>query len=104
MLNRQIRQVTVQERGEERDDYNRRESYTDSFSIDAAIMLYSQQNTDDVRYKEATHMALTAYKGLDDSMRLVDGGTCYDILLVNNAGRMAQVLLKEVLGFGGGVR
>ena len=49
-------------------------------------------------------MALTAYKGLDDSMRLVDGGTCYDILLVNNAGRMAQVLLKEVLGFGGGVR
>ena len=100
MLNRQMKRVTVQERSDERDEYGYQQDYTDSFDINAAIMLYSQQNTNDVRYKDATHVAITHYMGLNDSMRLKCGDKTYKVILSNNEGRMAQIMLKEVLDGG----
>lgn len=60
------------------------------------IQLISQTfNEQDIRYKDATHIALTTDKTLEVDMRIEANGKEYTIKLVNNAGRLSQLILKE---------
>lgn len=97
MYNRQKHTISVLERSDTRDDYGyKSENFAVSRKIEAAVTLYSQNNTEDIRYKDATHLCLTEDKSLTDEMRIEDGGRVYDILLVNNESRLSQLFLKEV--------
>lgn len=96
MYNRQKKKVMVQTNTGQRDQYGYKKDFADARTANVAIMLYEQKNVSDVRYKEVTHTGLTSDKTMDDSMRLRDGDKIYNILLVNNAGRLAQLMLKEV--------
>lgn len=99
MFNRQKTKVSVMSNSDKRDNYGyKSEEYSDIKTIEAAVMIYSQSNTDDIRYKDATHICLTYDKTLTDKMRLKTENAVYDIMLVNNEGRLSQIYLKEVIG------
>ena len=99
MFNRQKIKVNVMAASDKRDSYGyKSEEYTVIKTIEAAVMLYSQSNTEDIRYKDATHICLTYDKTLTDKMRLETENAVYDVMLVNNEGRLSQIYLKEVLG------
>lgn len=82
------------------DEYNTlsEATYTRLRDIEVKFCIFSQQNTDDIRYKDVTHIALTRDTGkIADNMRLKIDGTDYDILLVYPYGHMTQLFLKEVV-------
>ena len=98
MINRQKTNVNVYKKTEEKDEYGYKSDDLKYIkTIDMALMLYTQNNTDDIRYKEATHIALTSDKTLDESMWIVCKEKKYKILLVNNFGRLAHLILKELI-------
>lgn len=97
MYNRQKTKIEVLQASSERDAYGyKSDEYIPIRTSEAAIMLYAQNNTTDVRYKDVTHTALTSDKNLTDSMRISDKNNTYDIVLVNNTGKLTQLFLKEV--------
>ena len=97
MINRQMRSVTVLKNTQKRDEYGYKTNGFESLKcVDAAIMLYQQNNTSDVRYSDVTHICLCRDKDLTDDMRIKDGDILYDIVLVNNGSRLSQLFLKEV--------
>lgn len=67
-------------------------------TIEASVFLQTQTVISaDIRYKDATHIGLTNDKTLSIGDKIISmEGTEYRILLVNNAGRMAQLTLKGV--------
>lgn len=73
--------------------------WTDSNTL--YISLYETNDmlvTQSVHYHESTHVGLTFYKGIKDSInRLVDeDGVVYDVTRANSRGRLSSLLLKEV--------
>ena len=82
------------------DEYNTlsEATYTELRRIEIKFCMYNQQSTDDVRYKDVTHIALTRDKSkITDDMRLEVDGTDYDILLIYPYNRMTQLFLKAVV-------
>lgn len=65
---------------------------TAEFSIQLITQRY---NESDIRFKDATHIALTFDKSLKEDMQIEVDGNTYTIKLVNNAGRMAQLTLRK---------
>lgn len=59
------------------------------------ITLYNQNNTQDARYKDVTHVGYTDRK-LTDSMSVVQGGRTYKVMLSNPYARKCVVFLREV--------
>lgn len=78
------------------DEYGTRAEYIKSGSCEMHILLYSQNNTQDARYKEATHVGYTDKKDIADNMRIGQNGKLYDVLLVNPYARRCVVFLREV--------
>lgn len=78
------------------DEYGTRTEYVKSGTCDMQIILYSQNNTQDARYKDATHIGYTDKKDIADNMQIEQGGKRYDVLLVNPYGRRCVVFLREV--------
>lgn len=97
MINRQMRSVSILRKSQKRDEYGYKSGICEELRrTDAAIMLYQQKNTSDVRYSDVTHICLCRDKDLTDEMRIKDDEKLYDIILVNNGSRLSQLFLKEV--------
>lgn len=66
--------------------------------IDVKLYAYNQQNTNDIRYIDVTHIAITRDKGdISDNMILEVNGKNFDILLIYRYTHGTQLLLKEAL-------
>lgn len=91
--------VIVNQRGTGVDKYR---APVTSFSfvktIEMNIQLLTQRIADDsIAYQDATHIGLTFDKSLTDDMQIETPHGSYNIKLINNNGRMAQVILKKVI-------
>lgn len=69
-------------------------------NIEVTISFLTFNNvSNDIRFKEVTHIGLTHYKKLDnvEKYKLVNEDKEYIVTHVNNDTRMAQLYLKEVV-------
>lgn len=91
--------VNVNQRSAGVDKYNApATSFSFVKTIEMNIQLLTQRIADDtIAYKDATHIGLTFDKSLTDKMQIETPLGKYDIKLINNYGRMAQVVLKKVI-------
>lgn len=99
MIQANLKPYKVYRRNEGVDAYGQpSDSFTLLKTVEVSVFLQTQTvNNTDVRYKDATHIGLTNDKTLSIGDKIIGmEGTEYRILLVNNAGRMAQLTLKEV--------
>lgn len=99
MINRQMSVVELLQCAEGYDEYGTKSAneYSRLRDIKAAVVLYEQKNTNDARFKEATHIAYTRDKEISDDMRIKADNALYDVMLVNPYGRMTVVYLREVV-------
>lgn len=78
------------------DTYGTRSEYAETGSCQMYITLYSQNNTNDARYKDVTHVGYTSYMDLSDDMQLEQDDVKYDVLLVNSYAKKNVVFLRVV--------
>lgn len=101
MINGRMRTYTVNKPTNEIDEYGQKSlSFGQVDLIQASITTISQKvNEKDIRYVDSTHMALTLCKTIESGMRLtcINGLSTYEVKYVNNDGRMAQLILTEVI-------
>ena len=84
--------------GLEKDEYNQRkmgETYIKE--IDIFFVSLNQNNTDDVRYKEATFFGLTPEKDVNSEYAIEIEEKKYKVLLNLQSRRLNQLWLKEML-------
>lgn len=77
------------------DNYGTRTNYTQTGSCMMYITIYSQNNTQDARYKDVTHVGYTS-AAMTDGMRVEQNGKMYDVRLVNDYAKRTVVFLKVV--------
>lgn len=83
---------------EAKDNYNRRSIGTEYVKdISLFFKLLSQNNTEDARYRDATHFGLTPEKNISTLNSVEFNGTKYKVLLASPTKRINQLWLKEML-------
>lgn len=95
-LNRTMEPAEIYTLSDETDEYGARNNYELTGECDIFITLYSQNNTQDARYKDVTHVGI-ANTPLADSMQIVQNGRTYKVLLANNSARRNIAFLREVV-------
>lgn len=62
--------------------------------VELAFGLYQHTKTDDVRYQNITHYALTKDRTITDKCYLVIDGKKYKVMFVNDKGRLVHLLCQ----------
>ena len=97
MINNEMVSVVVKEFVTGTDSYGQtRQGTAAERNVDMMLKLYNRSNTSDVRYVDVEMIGLTSDKTITDKNVIVAAAQTYSVLFVNNAGRLAQVFLKEV--------
>ena len=98
MIRGNMNPFNVEIRGSEVDSYGQPStSFTFWKTVDISVNVKTQSvNSADIRYVDSTHLGLTFDKTLKEGMRITTDDKKYLINLVNNDGRMAQLILQEV--------
>ena len=101
MINNEMISVVVKEFVTGTDSYGQtRQGTAAERNVDMMLKLYSHfnnhSNTSDVRYVDVEMIGLTSDKTITDKNVIVAAAHTYNVLFVNNAGRLAQIFLKEV--------
>ena len=97
MINNEMVSVVVKEFVTGTDSYGQtRQGTAAERNVDMMLKLYNHSNTSDVRYVDVEMIGLTSDKSITDKNVIVAAAHTYNVLFVNNAGRLAQVFLKEV--------
>lgn len=97
MINNEMVSVVVKEFVTGTDSYGQtRQGTAAERNVDMMLKLYSHYNTSDVRYADVKMIGLTSDKTITDKNVIVAAAQTYSVLFVNNAGRLAQIFLKEV--------
>lgn len=97
MINNEMISVVVKEYVTGTDSYGQtRQGTAAERNVDMMLKLYNHSNTSDVRYVDVEMIGLTSDKTITDKNVIIAAAQTYSVLFVNNAGRLAQVFLKEV--------
>lgn len=97
MINNEMVSVVVKEFVTGTDSYGQtRQGTAAERNVDMMLKLYNHSNTSDVRYVNVEMVGLTSDKTITDKNVIVAAAQTYSVLFVNNAGRLAQIFLKEV--------
>lgn len=97
MINNEMVSVVVKEFVTGTDSYGQtRQGTAAERNVDMMLKLYNHSNTSDVRYVNVEMIGLTSDKTITDKNVIVAAAQTYSVLFVNNAGRLAQIFLKEV--------
>ena len=97
MINNEMVSVVVKEFVTGTDSYGQtRQGAAAERNVDMMLKLYNHSNTSDVRYVNVEMIGLTSDKTITDKNVIVAAAHTYSVLFVNNAGRLAQIFLKEV--------
>lgn len=97
MINNEMVSVVVKEFVTGTDSYGQtRQGTAAERNVDMMLKLYNHYNTSDVRYVDVEMIGLTSDKTITDKNVIIAAAQTYSVLFVNNAGRLAQVFLKEV--------
>ena len=97
MINNEMISVVVKEYVTGTDSYGQtRQGTAAERNVDMMLKLYNHSNTSDVRYADVEMIGLTSDKTITDKNVIIAAAQTYSVLFVNNAGRLAQVFLKEV--------
>ena len=97
MINNEMVSVVVKEFVTGTDSYGQtRQGAAAERNVDMMLKLYNHSNTSDVRYADVEMIGLTSDKTITDKNVIVAAAHTYNVLFVNNAGRLAQIFLKEV--------
>ena len=97
MINNEMISVVVKEFVTGTDSYGQtRQGTAAERNVDMMLKLYDHSNTSDVRYVNVEMIGLTSDKTITDKNVIVAAAQTYSVLFVNNAGRLAQIFLKEV--------
>lgn len=99
MINRDMKQYKLQQKTESQNDFGEAVvKWNDVGFVEIAIYPVSTNlYTNNLRYAEGTHTALTSYKDIKEGKnRVIDGEVIYNIISSNNKGRLSTLLLKVV--------
>ena len=94
MINREMRPAVLRTYGGVNEYGQQLSSLLDETIIEVAFGLYTHQSSNDVRYQNITHYALTK-ADVNDKQKLVIDGVVYKVMFVNPFGRMKQLLLCQ---------
>lgn len=94
MVNREWVDATVKSYTQSKDVYGQRTVSNTSRDIEVVLRLFSNNKVDDVRYNDATHLALTADKAVSDSDTLEINGVVYKVLYIVPSPRLNTLILK----------
>ncbi|MDO5398254.1 MAG: hypothetical protein Q4G33_10015 [bacterium] len=95
-LNRSMRPADVYRLTGEYDEYGTETASEPAGTCRIFITLYNQNNTQDARFKDVTHVGYTD-RELTDSMSVVQSGRTYKVMLSNPYARKCVVFLREVV-------
>lgn len=100
MINRQMEQYSLYINEPIQDKYGKlKDNYIFLDNIQVAINFISiNKRNEDIRFKDCNYTGLTYYKGLDltKKYKLV-GKLQYEIVSINEFGRLSEYLLKVVI-------
>lgn len=94
MINREMRTALLRTYGGI-DEYGQPLSFLlDETIIETTFGIYNHQSTNDIRFQNITHYALTKAPA-NDKQKLVIDGVEYKIMFVNPTGRLNQLFLCQ---------
>lgn len=94
MINREWVNATVLSYTQSKDAYGQRTVGNESRDIEVVLRLFQNNMVADVRYNDATHLALTADKEVNDSDELVVNGKTYKVMYVVPSPRLNTLIMK----------
>ena len=98
MINRDSKTVYVISFSSGKDKYGKPNLVEDSRrEIEMMMTIYKQNNVEDIRFIDATHIGLTADQDITDKNNILFDGIEYKVLFVIPSRRLTQVFLKKVL-------
>jgi hypothetical protein len=98
VINRERQTATLISYSSGTDEYGKPlTSIGSSREIEIMITIYKQNNAEDIRFIDATHLGLTAETAITDKHSIIINDEEYKVLYVIPSKRLAQVFLKKVL-------
>lgn len=94
MINREWVNATVLSYTQSKDAYGQRTVGNESRDIKVVLRLFQNNMVADIRYNDATHLALTADKAVNDSDELVVNGKTYKVMYVVPSPRLNTLIMK----------
>lgn len=94
MINREWVNATVLSYTQSKDAYGQRTVSNESRDIEVVLRLFQNSMVADIRYNDATHLALTADKVVNDSDELVVDGKTYKVMYVVPSPRLNTLIMK----------
>lgn len=94
MINREWANATVLSYTQSKDAYGQRTVGNESRDIKVVLRLFQNNMVADIRYNDATHLALTADKTVNDSDELVVNGKTYKVMYVVPSPRLNTLIMK----------
>lgn len=96
MINREWTNATILSYTQNKDAYGQRTISNQSRDIEIVLRLYQHNMVSDIRYNDATHLALTADKQVNDSDEVVVDGKTYKVIYVIPSPRLNTLIMKVI--------
>lgn len=97
MIQREWKTVKVVSFTDGRDEYGQvRKQGSTERNCEMVIKLYTQTNTNDIRFNDIETLGITRDNLITDKNQIIDGSNKYNVLYVIPSGKYTQVLMKKV--------